>query len=335
MSKKLKNIKNSLILLINGWFRGLKSADSIISTKATYTSSSTEIAQQQEIDNVFNDLLRGEETQRVKEMRDEYYRVLDESSKIKVTLQGVGNLAEDFDNPNITITATSRKKTPLDFVCKIEVYNPENLHLKCIQDNMLIQTQNNFFAENFAEDDYVGIFKIKRGEFLPRFKIEDYANKLVVRVVNDNISYLDFYVSKYASQFGFVLDRSGKMKKDNSALLISELIKLSEKKIRTSDVVDIEELTFDTEKAYGVPNPSHFEFDKIEYREVGVFDGNFVVSFKAHNKANQSAIEKYHTDELDKKLETHAVRDGKVVDIDTIMRHEKQEELIRNKNTDE
>ena len=53
------------------------------------------------------------------------------------------SFVENFDDPNLTITATSRKKTALDFVCKIEVYNPENLHLRCIQDNMLIQTQNN------------------------------------------------------------------------------------------------------------------------------------------------------------------------------------------------
>jgi hypothetical protein len=335
--KKIKNIINSVRLLWYGLFRGMKSADNVISTKASYGSSNSEINQQQEIDNVFNDLLKGEETQRVKEMRDEYYRTIHEASKIHVDIDGVDieTLANDFDNPNITLKATSRKKTALDFTCKIEVFNPENLHLKCIQDNVLVQTQNNFFAENFNEDDYVSVFRIKRGDFIPRFKIEDYANKLVVRVIDDKTSYLDFYVSIYASQFGFVADKHGKVKKDNSALLISELNRLLKKELRTSDVVELSEIVFDTDKAYGVPNPSHFEFDNIKYKSVNVHDGNFVITLKANNKVNYSAIEKYHTDELDKKLETHAVRDGKTVDINTIMRHEKQEELNKDKNTDE
>lgn len=325
MKKKVKNAIINAKLIVNGLFRGLKSADNIISTKASYGSSDTEINQQQEIDNVFSDLLRGEETQRVKEMRDEFYRTIHESSKIQVTIDNPEQVSENFDDPNLTITATSRKKTALDFVCKIEVYNPENLHLRCIQDNMLIQTQNNFFAENFAEDDYVSIFKIKRDGFLPRFKLEDYASKLVVRVLDEKTSYLDFYVSMYASQFGYIADGHGKIKKDNSALLISELNRLLKKEIRTSDVVDLTEVVFDTEKAYGVPNPSHFEFDNIEYKSVGVHDGSFVITLKANNKVNLSAIEKYHTDELDKKLEEHAVRDGKVVDINTIMRHENKQ----------
>lgn len=340
MAKTFRYKINNAKLLLHGLFRGMKTADNVISQQASYgTSDHTEINQQQEFDNVFNDLIRGEETQRVKEMRDEYYRTINEASKIHVDINGADaeSLANDFDNPDITLTATSKKKTALDFVCKIDVYNPENLHLKCIQDNMLIQNESNFYADSieyFKEDDYSSIFNIKRDGFLPRFKLEDYANKLVVRVIDDRTSYLDFYVSIYANQFGFVINPlTKKVKKDNSALLISELNRLLKHEIRTSDVVDLSEITFSTEKAYGVPNPSHFEFNNIEYKSVNVHDGNFVITFKASNKDYISAIEKYHTDELDKKLETNAVRDGKTVDINTIARHEQIKSKIKENNT--
>ena len=48
---------------------------------------------------------------------------------------------------------------------------------------------------------------------------------------------------------------------------------------------------------------------------------------KANNVVNGlSAIDKYHTDELDEKLETHAVREGKDVDLMTAMRHTNKDE---------
>ena len=318
-----KNLKT----FIHSVFYGMKSADDIISTKASYGSSESAVIQEQSVDNLYNDLLRGEETQRVKEFRDEFYRSIHEASKIGVSVNiSGGNFDEDFDNGNIEMTATSKKKTALDFVCKINVFNPEKLHLKCIQDNVIVPEKSAFQEGGLLSDKHLSIFNIERDGFIPRFKLEDYFNKLVIRVIDEKTSYLDFYVSVYSSQFGFVYTegKNGKteIKKDNSSLLISELNKLNKKELRTSDIVDFSKLTFDTEKAYGVPNPSHFEFNNIQYVSTNIFDGNFVVTMKANNVVNGlSAIEKYHTDELDEKLETHAVREGKDVDLTTAIRH--------------
>lgn len=340
---KQTNFKRNIKSFIDGIFYGLKGADNVISTQASYGSSDTEIVQTQTKDNVYNDLLRGEETQRVKELRDEFYRTIDKSKDFKVEISGVNkkDFEENLDDENVTLTATATKKTALDFVCKIEVYNPEKLHLKCIQDNIQVpekgafsQTDNtenlekgnqNMLVGGMLSDKHVSIFKIKRDSFLPRFKLEDYANKVVIRVLDDNTSLVDFYVSAYPSQFGFVyeLGKNGKIhaKKDNSSLLISELKRLLEKQIRTSDVVEMSEFSFETENAYGVPNPSYFEFDNMEYKGIDTFDGNFVITLKAHNKYISSAIEKYHTDELDEKLKNNSVREGKDVDLYTVMRH--------------
>ena len=326
----IKKIKNKIKLFTHGLAHGMKGADEVISTKASYGSSDSAIIQTQIIDNIYNDLLQGEETQRVKEMRDEYYRTIHESSKIAVSVNVTGgNIDNDFDNPNIELSATSRKKTALDFVCKIEVYNPEKLHLKCIQDNIIVPVESGFNSGNLCNGDSVSIFNITRGEFIPRFKIENYVNKLVIRNIDDKTSYLDFYIPMYASQFGFTYTKgkndSIEIKKDNSSLLISELNKLMKKELRTSDVVEIKGLKFQTEKAYGVPNPSFFEFNNITYNGVNTFDGNFVITLKADNVVNgYSAIEKYHTNELDEKLANEAPREGKTIDLETILRHERK-----------
>ena len=93
-----KNLKT----FIHSIFYGMKSADDIISTKASYGSSESAVIQEQSVDNLYNDLLRGEETQRVKEFRDEFYRSIHEASKIGVSVNiSGGNFDEDFDNGNI------------------------------------------------------------------------------------------------------------------------------------------------------------------------------------------------------------------------------------------
>lgn len=325
MGKVTKNIKS----FIDGVFFGLKGADDIISTKSSYGSSESVIIQEQTKDSLYNDLLRGEETQRVKEFRDEFYRTIDQASKMEVNVQTSNNFEENFDDENLELKATVRKKTPLDFVCKIEVYNPEKLHLKCIQDNIQVPEKSAFSeGGDMTSDKSVNIFRIKRDGIIPRFKIEDYSNKLVIRMIDEKTSYLDFYVSIYASQFGVTYDKDGKIKKDNTSLLISELKRLMDKKIRSSDIAEFSELSFESEKAYGVVNPSHFEFDNIKYISTNVFDGNFVITLKANNKVfGKSSKEKYHTKELEEKLKKNAARDEVSVDLLTAMRHLEEEKI--------
>lgn len=322
---------------IKGLFRGLKGADEVITQNASHGSEGIEINQQMVIDNVMSDFLRGEETQRVKETRDEYYRVLDESNNYKVLVNGFENernvRPEDIEHTqefgecesdSSDLTISIRKKTPLDFVCKIPVYNPENLPLKVIQENKLVQSENNISPDFSKAEDFVGTFNIERESgFTPRFKIEDYLNKIVVRQIDEKTSCLDIYVSMYASQFGFTYNfLTKKFKKDNSSLLVSELNRLYKKEANSSDVTDIKEIIFTTDKAYGVKNPSHFEFDEIKFKEINTFDGNFVLTFIGNNKVyDYSAIEKYHTDEIDKKNEERAPREGKDVDINVIIRN--------------
>ena len=72
--KKIKMAWHSLFL-------GMKGADEVIVQDANYGSGTQEIVQQASVDHVMNDFLTQQETQRMKERRDEYYRTFKESDK--------------------------------------------------------------------------------------------------------------------------------------------------------------------------------------------------------------------------------------------------------------
>lgn len=294
MFKKL--ILNTKVFF-HGLFHGLKGADEVISQSASYGSSDTEISQEQETHTAVQDMLRGEETQRVQELRYEYYKTLIESKNYHVDITG------GFDDGDSTpLKAVARKKTALDFTLKIDVYNPEKLPIRVIQDNKLIPKHNNFVPEDFykyGNDDYVSLFNFERDNFIPRFKLENYINKIVVRNNGEKV-YLDLYTTMYASQFGKV-----------DAIFIANLNELKKTGNKKSDITTLKEISFITDKAHGENDLCEFKFQNIEYKGIYAFDGNFVLTFEADMVSDGiSVIEKYKTKEIDEKIKTKAVRDN-------------------------
>lgn len=291
-----KKVIVNLKIFFHGLFHGMKGADEVISQTASYGSNGTEINQQQEVQSEIQDFLRGEETQFVKETRDEYYRSFIESKNYHVD---VVDFKDDGTSP---ITGVVRKKTALDFACKIEVFNPEKLGLRVIQDNKFIPKHNNFFPDEvmkFGMDDFDTLINVER-DFIPSFKIERYTNKVVVRTINKKKAYVDFYITMYASQFGKV-----------DAILISKLTDLKKTGNKRSDITDLKSINFITNNAFGENDLCEFIFTDISFKSINVFDGNFVLTFEATiDNDGKSVVEKYKTKELDEKLSKHAVRDN-------------------------
>ena len=289
----LKKLLLDIRLFFHGIFYCLRSADDVISKKASYGSGEVEISQEKEVDGVFSDFIKGEETQQVKETRDEYYRTFRESDSYHTDITNFGKENEDFK----TVT---RKKTAIDFSIKIEVYNPEKLPIRVIQDNHFIR-------------DGVSNFRIKR-DFIPRFNIEHYANKVVVREINKNYVYVDFYTTMFASQFGKV-----------DAIYISKLNEILQDKEKNKDITDFSELDFITDKAFGEKDLFEYCFKQNEFCGIHIFDGNFVLTYKMEIiKYGYDVTEKYKTKELDEKLKKNEVRDRikkNGVDIFTLNRH--------------
>lgn len=305
----IKKIKTDISLLWNTLFFGLKSADNLLSQKDSSANGETEINIGVEKDSVLQDFVRGEETQRVKETRDEMYRVLKESENLTVSRTDVEG----------GTSLKVRKKTAADFAIKIDVFNPEKLPIRLVQDNKFYEEGNSFSIEDLETaltKKYISIFTIKR-DFIPRFKIEDYAKKLVVRNINNKEVFLDFYTSEYASQFGKI-----------DALFVKQIYDIKQTNNKKSDITTFDTIQFITDKATGENSLCQFEYNNIVFKEVNVFDGNFVITFKANVVVDGEYIgKKYETKELNKKLENKQKRDSvNAVDAETLLRHIKQVE---------
>ena len=158
---------------------------------------------------------------------------------------------------------------------------------------------------------------VTRDGFTPRFELEAYANKVVVRTINETECYVDFYTTMYASQFGKV-----------DALFIAELNRIREQKLMRSDTTSFKEIDFISDKAFNTDDLCLFKYDNIEYKGIELFDGNFVLTFKCHIVADGTDItEKYKMKSLDKKLETNAPRDGVATNIFAAQRKAEKEEI--------
>jgi hypothetical protein len=306
-------------LLWHSLFRGMAAADTIINAP-TGSNNSTEIVQQQRTGGVMDDLLEQKETQRVIETRDKYYRVLKEADKWDTS--SIKIIGEDENGLIFGGTDGLKKKSKLDFMKHPPVYNEENLPLRTIQDNKHIQKHNNLISGYnavFDPDlmplgltDYETTLTIERDEFTPRFFIEKYTKRMVVRE-NGERALVDLYLPTQASQFGKV-----------DAILIANLNRIWEEKNLKSDLTDFKTMWWYTDKAWGSDDVCLFKFDDIHFLGINVFDGSFVLTFDCHIVENGTDLTaKYRTKELDLKYENEEAKTD-AVDMFALMRREQR-----------
>lgn len=326
--KPLKKLRYNLSILWHSLFRGMASADSIIKGQPGISSDDVGIIREVGGGGVFADMLEQKETQQVVEMRDKYYRVLKEADKWDAsTIQIIG---ESEDGVIFGNTDGIRKKTKLDFMKHPPVYNPQNLTIRTIQDNKQIQKKNNLIGGyNVACDselfkninDFDVTLTVTRDEFTPRFQIDKYTKRIVVRN-NGNRAIVDFYLPSEASQFGKV-----------DAILISNLHKIKNENILRSDLTDFLTIEWYSDKAWNSDDVCLFKYDDIKFIGADIFDGSFVLSFDC-NIVNDGTdlTEKFKTKELDEKYSEESQKQ-EIVDIFAYVRREERKKE-KNKEID-
>ena len=311
-----KKIKSRIQLLWHSLFRGMASADTIINSP-TGSANSVEIVQQiRGGGGVFDDLLQQKETQRVIETRDKYYRVLKEADKLDTS--GIKIIGEDDDGLVFSIPEEGlRKKSKTDFMKHPPVFNDGNFSLRTIQDNKQIQKSSNFNIDlkealNPSLTNYDTTLNIERDDFLPRFQLEKYTKRMVVRN-NGNRAYVDLYLPTEASQFGKI-----------DAILIANLNQIWKGEQKNSDLTDFKEIWWYSDKAWNSEDICLFKYDDIKFIGINVFNGSFVLTFDC-NIVNDGTdlTEKYRTKDLDYKYETEAPKSNSV-DIFALSRRNKR-----------
>lgn len=254
MKRFLKKITNWLYLTWVGLFYGLKSTDKEIFTQSGIDmGGGISMDEEMHTNRISHDLLAGKETQAVKELRYRTYQVDRESKNY------------EYFSPYL---ATKREKQDSKFV-KFE--NEDNLPIITVQNNTV---DVKGVLESLKEVDRLSdkpeyTIKITRSKgFLPRYRIEEYTKRLVVKELEKNTkAILDFYVSMYPNEEDV-----------KSKGFVNEIKRIKENGTR-SDIIDLKTVYFITNHAYLLDDMIEFKFNEITFKDIKEFDGHYIISF--------------------------------------------------------
>lgn len=261
-------------------FYGLRAAD-----KAAFSSDSSangnkgNIEVQDEEQSVYKDLLRGEVTQEVRELRHEMYYSERESHKYKYVGNGIA-------------------------VKKNDIFSDEVKGLENSDGFKVILVQNNAEDTGGVRDalemgdhrEYT--LKIERN-FIPRFRIEEFTHKLVVKAVDDKHVMLDFYLTKYESQFN---------RRHRPFLNEVDRIYQGDKQ---SDVLDFHGVHFVTFRAWGASDLVEYKFENVEFDNIVEFNGDYVLKFFADIVESSDMLDEFYDEVAAEKNANHERRKGK------------------------
>lgn len=237
-------------------------------------------------------LMKGELTQEVKELRWRLYKVIqhtknyefsgyDENGYAIATVKNSsGKLkkykCDDSDDEFDLIMVVPNKNLTNDAVDVTS--NLDDITNEVSRDNYLSNIKN------------INTILITR-EHIPRFKLEDYTTKLLVRKMDDEKLLLEFYISKYSGE-----DRK-------SRLFLSEIKKIIKGHNR-SPVIDINKVFFITENCLGVIDNLEFEFEVIKFHRIIEYDGSYVIKFVTNGDIlGNNILEKYRMSDIDERYE--------------------------------
>lgn len=261
-----------------------------------------------------DDLVNGVITQEVKDLRWRMYKVLEASAKVSAKVVG------DLDSGEYEIETYISEGTDV-ILSKVKLDSSDDYKLEMVVDGEAIRkgreealnvdvVDTGLAEEEFIDEDgntrkTLGVIsnednehhdieypiKIDR-EDIPKFYIEKYTKKLNVKIIDDTHRLLEFYISKYPSEY----DRK-------TYLLVSEL-KRAMVNPRSTNILYIDNIGFVSYKTIGVNDFRVFEYKVVGFDKIVEFDGYFVIKFKCEVTTNgEYLLEKYREADLDNKYE--------------------------------
>jgi len=259
-------------------------------------------------------LLKGEITLPVKELRWRLYKVLSESKNISSHITGYDNdgmpivrssfvnnynlnkvLKDNYDPYEVELVIRNEPLTK----STIETFNSNSFDMPHSKKFNLVgqeMVDNSKTIGEISFDDMMSIFEDKKTIYIqrnlvPKFELEKYAKKLIVRKIDKTNKLLEFYISTYPDEY----DRK-------SRLLLSEIKKIMNG--YTSTITEFNKIGFITDKCIGAKDGLEYEYKIIKFDKVIKFNGYYVLKFLATKTINGDNIfEKYKLDELEKRYE--------------------------------
>lgn len=280
----LKRLKKWIGHFKYGFFGGMKAADDVIFRQTTPTQAQAGIVQEQHENRVSKDLLTGKETQQVRELRYRTYKV-DRESK-----------SYEYFSPYKAKKRDASKPAPKNFD------SSDGRNVIVIQDNYPISESVVDGLEQVGKRGNRQKYWIaidRDGSFTPRYRLEEYTLRLVVKETDDeNVAMLEFYVSKYPNEEDF-----------KSKGFISEIKDMLEVLPNKSDITAFTGVHFITNCAYGADDMIEYRFRKPYPTGVSEYEGNYVLRFRAGIVVNgYDKINDYKEKSLDDKYLRHETK---------------------------
>jgi len=256
--------------------------------------------QQLQQNQLMQDLLQGRITQEVKFLRWRIFKILE-------TIQGKDITVKE--NADGTVKYTAKDKNYSHKLKKVKTDPSDDNELELVIDNMtdttmgqldILDTKN----ENINASEHDSLVKAEskikiRHTYPSKFRLEKYVKKMNVRTIDNKTKLLELYVTSYPDEY----DRLHKM-------FIVE-VKNTINNPRTSSIIELDMISFVTNKDLGVVDNRLFEFDDIKYYKIVEFDGHYVIKFKANVKTySHSIIEQFREHELDMRYENMEAKEG-------------------------
>jgi hypothetical protein len=316
MKKIWLNIKIFFTLLFNG----LKNANDIAFTgnKDTNIGTGSSIEQQKEVQNVYKDMLKGELTQEVIELRHEMYFAERASKKYKYTGNGRAvkqNNINEYkgkleESDGLEVSLVQENKEDPGSLMDFGIYNMGvDVSYEKKVDERLRNIRQRKFTINIGRD------------FTPRFNLENYTSKIVLKLLNENETMFDIYISKYVKQF------------DNVHKIFLKQIEQIYIGDTRNDILDFKTLDFITYKAYGADDLLEFEFKDIQFENIIKFDEFYVLRFIGKNvKYGNDLLNDIYDERTAKLNEEHAPRNNNMFEwnlaLEDIEENNKADEAI-------
>lgn len=289
MKKFLKKIRLFLISI----FFSFKKIDNVLVTSNKESDKKTDdsisLEQECESKNVYDDLLRGEVTERVRELRHEMYYSERKSKEYSYIGNGI-----------------VKKNSIFDYSGNID--RSENLKIFLVQENKVITSSFSDFNgdegdfRNKTESEKKRILEVER-DFIPRFKLENYVTKFVIKQINEEKYLIDLYVSIYEDKW-----------KPTSRMFHKEMERIYQGYLN-NNTTNINKIKFITRDAFGSPDLVEFSFNELKYDNIIEFDGYYVLKFLGNIEYRNDLIEEFYDEKTAEKCDKKERRENASINL--------------------
>lgn len=292
-------------IFLHGLAFGMKQADDIMLTQGDGgTDIGSGIHQETTDKRVSKALLKGEVTQAVKELRYRTYKVDREAKNYEYFGPRLAKKYEGVKDETKFVKYENSENLPIITIQQNEL---------CVEDIMSsidrVDENTGVYTENNIKEYTI---KIER-DFVPRFRLEEFTKRVVVKKVDDSVVMIDFYVPKYANPHEWT--EVGVLPKSKG--FITEVERIINGG-RFSDVFDFKRVSFLTSHAYKLPDMIYFSLVTPIFKEIVEYDGHYVIKFRCVIERQEDEVDQYYDPIMDKKYQEHEAKET-TIDLDDVM----------------